>query len=63
MENAPKNASNLLIFFLGGGGGGVPPEPPSGIGNVAPYLLLDGDSHNPSLNLDSLCVKNALLPE
>ena len=41
----------------------MPPEPPSGIGNVAPYLLLDGDSHNPSLNLDSLCVKNALLPE
>ena len=36
----------------------MPPEPFSGIGYVAPYLLLDGDSHNPSLNLDSLHVKN-----
>ena len=53
MENAPKNASILQNVL-----GGMPPQPPSGIGNVAPYLLLDGDSHNPSLNLDSLHVKN-----
>ena len=52
-ENAPKNSSILQNVL-----GGHAPRPPRGIGHVAPYLLLDGDLHNPSLNLDSLHVKN-----
>ena len=33
---------------------GHAPRPPSEIGHVASYLPLDGHSHNPSLNFDSL---------
>ena len=49
---------NFFFFGGGGGGGGHVTRPPSGTLHVAPYLLLDGHSHNPRLNLDSLHVKN-----
>ena len=37
---------------------GHAPRPPSGIGHVAPYLPLDGQSHNTILNFDSLHARN-----
>ena len=54
VENAPKNASILQNVL----GRGHATRPPSGTLHVAPYLLLDGHSHNPRLNLVSLHVKN-----
>ena len=48
MENVPENAS-ILVHFLGGM---PPPRPhPGGIDPLAPNLLLDGHSQNPSQTL------------
>ena len=36
----------------------ITPRPHGGIGHVAPYFPLDGHSHNPSFNFDSLHARN-----
>ena len=53
MENTPKKASILQNFL-----GGHAPRPPSWISPLAPYLLPDSHSQNPSLNIDPLHAKN-----